>query len=138
MLDHPAPSVEFLKDKLTPVQPIEEKRVRQLLARLDSDSFEEREKASRQLLEVGEQFLPILRQTLNDRPTLETRKRLEGIVESLSRGPSPEHSRLLRALAVLEWSDSKEAGEHLRRLAGGAPSAFLTQTARRRVAVAPE
>ncbi|HWG46370.1 MAG TPA: hypothetical protein VN688_26645 [Gemmataceae bacterium] len=37
---------------------------------------------------------------------------------------------MLRALAVLEWSDRAEAGEHLRRLAEGAPSASLTQAAK--------
>lgn len=130
MLDHPTQSLPFLKNKLTPVQPIEEKRVRQLLAQLDSDSFEEREKANRQLLALGEQFLPILRQTLNERPTPETKKRVEGILELLARGPSPEHLRLLRALAVLEWNNLPEAVEHLRHLASGAPSASLTQAAK--------
>ncbi|HZV07760.1 MAG TPA: sigma-70 family RNA polymerase sigma factor [Gemmataceae bacterium] len=130
MLDHPTQCIPFLREKLTPIQSIEEKRVRQLLAHLDSDSFEEREKASQQVLALGEQFLPILRQTLNDRPTPEIKKRLERILESLSRGPSPEKQRLLRALAALEWSDRREAGEHLRRLAGGAPSAYLTQAAK--------
>ncbi|MHB1425169.1 MAG: hypothetical protein ACYC3I_18515 [Gemmataceae bacterium] len=130
LLDHPAESVPFLIGKLSPVQPIEERRVRKLVERLDAESFAEREDANRQLLALGEQTLPLLKQALKDGPSLETKKRLEGLIESLSRGPTPEQLRLLRALAVLEWSGRAEAKEHLRRLAGGAPSATLTRAAR--------
>ncbi|HTU88508.1 MAG TPA: hypothetical protein VMF69_00285 [Gemmataceae bacterium] len=130
MLDHPVQAVPYLKEKLPHVQPDAEKRVRQLIVRLDSDSFMEREEASRQLLTLGQQFLPLLRQTLSDRTTPETKIRLERIMESLGRGPSLEQLRMLRALAVLEWSDSAEAGEHLQRLADAAPSATLTQAAK--------
>jgi WD40 repeat protein len=130
MLDHPAESVPFLIVKLSSIQPVDEKRVRQLLALLDSDSFAAREEASQQLLTLGDQILPMLRQALKDRISLEMRKRIEGVIESVSRLPSPETLRLLRALAVLEWSNRPEAIEHLRHLASGALSAPLTQAAR--------
>jgi hypothetical protein len=130
MLEHPALSVPFLIDKIAPIQPVEEKQVRQLLAQLDADSFDEREEASRQLLARGEEFLPMLRQALNDRPTLEVKKRLQGILESLSRVPTADQLRMLRALAVLEWSSRPEAVEHLQRLADGVPSASLTRAAK--------
>jgi RNA polymerase sigma factor (sigma-70 family) len=130
MLDHPTQSLPFLKERIPPVKPAEEDQIRQQLARLDSDSFTAREKATRQLDSLGEQFLPLLRQTLQDHPALETKKRVEGVLESLGRGPSMENLRLLRALAVLEWSDPAEAGAHLRRLAEGAPSASLTHAAK--------
>lgn len=130
MLDHPAESVRLLIDKVSPIRPLEEKQVRQLLAQLDADSFDKREEATRQLQARGEQFLPMLRQALNDHSTLEVRKRLQGILESLSRVPTADQLRQLRALAVLEWSNRPEAVEHLRHLASGAPSAALTQAAK--------
>jgi RNA polymerase sigma factor (sigma-70 family) len=130
LLDHPAESVPFLIGKLAPVLPVDEKRVRQLLSRLDSESFADREQASRQLLALGEQTLPLLRQALTDGPSLEARKRIEGVIESLNHLPTPDQLRLLRALAVLEWSNRPEAVEHLQRLAGGAPSASLTRAAK--------
>jgi RNA polymerase sigma factor (sigma-70 family) len=130
MLDHPAESVPYLIDKLSPVKPIEEKRVRQLLARLDSESFAEREEASQQLVGLGEQILPMLRLALKGGRSLEMRKRIEGAIDSLTCIPAPEQLRLLRALAVLEWSSRPEAVEHLRKLAGGAPSASLTRAAK--------
>lgn len=130
MLDHPAASVPFLIDKVSPVKPVEEKRVRQLLAQLDSESFAEREEAGHKLVALGEQIVPMLRQVLKERLTLEVRKRVEGIIESLNRGPTSEQLRLLRAVAVLEGSSRPEAAEHLRRLAGGAPSASLTRAAK--------
>ncbi len=130
LLDHPAESLPFLIDKLAPVQPVEEKRVRQLLTRLDSESFAEREEASRQLLALGEQVMPLLRQALKRGSSLEAKKRIEGAIESLSSVPGSDQIRLLRALAVLEWSNRPEAAAHLQRLAGGAPSASLTQAAK--------
>lgn len=130
MLDHPAESLPFLIGKLAPAKPIAEKRVRQLLSRLDSESFAEREEANRQLLALGEQTLPLLRQALKDGTSLEAKKRIEGMIESLSRPPTSDQLRLLRALAALEWSNRPEADEHLQRLAGGAPSASLTRAAK--------
>jgi WD40 repeat protein len=130
LLNHPAESVPFLIIKVAPVKPVEEKRVRQLVSRLDSESFAEREEAGRQLLALGEQALPLLRQALKDGTSLEARKRIEEVIESLSRLPTPDQLRLLRAVAVLEWSNRPEAVEHLQRLAGGAPSDLLTRAAK--------
>lgn len=130
MLDHPKESIIFLINKVSQIGPMEEKRLLQLLAQLDSASFAEREEASRQLLLLGEQFLPMLHHALTDHPSLEMKKRLEGILESLSRGPTAEQLRLLRAVAVLEWSAQPEADSHLRRVAAGVPSASLTQAAK--------
>lgn len=130
LLGHPAESVPFLIGKLAPVKPVEEKRVRQLLSRLNSESFVEREQASRQLPSLGEQTLPLLRQALKDGTSLEAKKRIEGVIESLSRLPTPDQLRLRRAVAVLEWSKRPEAVEHLQRLAAGALSAPLTRAAK--------
>lgn len=130
LLDRPAEAAPFLIAKLAPVQPVEEKRVRQLLVRLDSESFAQREQASRQLLALGEQIVPMLRQALTDDPSVEAKRRIEGAIESLRRTPAPDQLRSLRALAGLEWIGRPEAVEHLRRLAGGAPAASLTQAAK--------
>lgn len=129
-LDHPTESVPFLIAKVSPVKPVEETRVRRLLAQLDSESFAEREESSRQLAALGEQIVPLLQRMLKGRLPLETRKRVEGVIESLNRLPSSDQLRVLRALAVLEWSNRPEAVEHLRRLADGAASASLTQAAK--------
>ncbi len=72
----------------------------------------------------------MLRKALKDKPALETKKRIEGVIESLSRGPTPEQLRLLRALAVLEWSDLPSAREHLKRLAEGDQAARITCAAK--------
>ncbi len=127
MLAHPVEAVAFLKDNLSAVKPVEEKRVRQLLVRLDAESFREREEASRQLSALGEPAVPVLRQTLKEKPSLEMKARIEKILGELTGLPSPEIQRQLRAVAVLEWSRLPQAEEHLRRLAEGTPSASLTQ-----------
>lgn len=130
MLDHPAESVPFLIDRIAPIPPLDEKRVRQLLAELDSESFAEREKASRQLQAFGERVKPFVRQALKARSSLEMKRRLERILAAPPRSLTPEQQRQLRAMAVLEWSNRPEAAEHLRRLAVGDPSATLTRMAR--------
>ncbi len=120
----------FLIEKVSPVKSIEAKTVRRWLAQLDSESFAEREEANRQLLMMGEQTLPVLRQALQHKPALETKKRVEALIESLTRGPSTKQLSLLRAVAVLEWSNLPSAREHLKRLAEGDPAARLTRAAK--------
>jgi hypothetical protein len=112
--------------------------VRQLLARLDSESFAEREEANRQLLAVGELVVPVLRQALQEKLSLEMKTRIEKILEEWTRDPSPEQQRQLRALAVLEWSGLPQAEDHLRRLAGGDASASLTRASKAALQRRPE
>jgi RNA polymerase sigma factor (sigma-70 family) len=130
LLDHPAEAARFLKAKLVPAKPVEEQRLRQLLGRLDAASFQEREEASRQLLALGEVAVPALRQVLEGELSIERKARIERIVEALTGSPSPEQQRLLRALAVLEWSGLAEADEHLQQLADGDPSARVSREAK--------
>jgi RNA polymerase sigma factor (sigma-70 family) len=130
MLDHRNEAVRFLQAKLVPLKPVEAKRVRELLDRLDADSFEEREEANRQLLALGEGAVPALRRALEDKVSPEAKRRLEGILAQLTAGPSLEQQRLLRALAVLEWSGLAEVDEVLQRLAAGDPAMRLTQAAK--------
>jgi hypothetical protein len=129
MLDHPAETVRFVTARLAPAKPIAEQQVRELLARLDARAFREREEASRQLLALGEQAMPVLRQVLKEKPSLEVKARVERLMEELTSPPTPDQQRLLRAVAVLEWSGRTEADAHLRQLADGAASARLTEAA---------
>ena len=97
------------------------KRVPALIAKLSSDDFDEREKATEALMALGPVALPILRKELNHRD-LETRTRVRACVEKVESNPTGEWTaaaaRLLRErnpkdavdvlLAYVPWSASDE------------------------------
>ncbi|MHB1425449.1 MAG: hypothetical protein ACYC3I_19940 [Gemmataceae bacterium] len=74
---------------------------------------------------------PALRRTLQDKSTLEVRRRVQALLERL-RGPvtHPELLQALRAVAVLEDIDTPPARRLLQELAKGVPEARLTREAR--------
>ena len=53
LISDPELTVPFLRKRLRPIPPIEEKRLRQWIADLNSDSFEKRDTASRELGRLG-------------------------------------------------------------------------------------
>jgi hypothetical protein len=114
---------------------IDRQRIQGLLADLNSDRFEVRDRASRELIRLGEQVDLFLRELLVGKPPLEVRKRIEAIREEIlltARGVvlPGETLRSLRAIQVLERIGSEEALRILDRLAKGASEARLTREAK--------
>jgi HEAT repeat protein len=125
----PGQAVPLFRAQLRPVVAADPERVARLLADLDSDAFAVRDKATRELQEMGEAALPALRKALDGRPPLERRRRAEQLLERLA-GWSPEQLYGLRAVEVLEQVGSPEARRLLRALAEGLPEARLTREAK--------
>jgi hypothetical protein len=119
----------FLREKLAPVPPPDRGRMAKLLADLDSDQFRVRESAAKELAGLGRLAVPALEAALRAQPTLETRLRLEKILEPLKAGPTLAEARPLRAVRALELAGTAEARAVLRVWAGGAPGARLTEEA---------
>jgi hypothetical protein len=115
----PARTIAYLKQHLRPVPELDPRRVAQLIADLDSEEFAVREAATKDLAALGERAEPALRQALKDRPSLEARKRLEGLLAP-QRVPPGEVLRGLRAVWVLERIGTVEARQMLQKLASGA------------------
>jgi RNA polymerase sigma factor (sigma-70 family) len=129
----PVRSVPYLRARLHPVAPVDEKRLQQWVADLDSDQFAVREKATEELKKAGTVALRAMRKALDGKPSLETRRRLEQLIETQVRedwAPSAENLRARRALEVLERAGTAEAKEVLTTLANGAPEAWQTLDAR--------
>src|SRR5205807_2071985 len=91
--------------------------------------FAVRESAERELLTFGSVAGPALRRGLSRGPTLEARRRIEGLLKRLS-VPTPEQLRERRAVRVLEAAGRPEARRVLERLAGAPGETMLTQEAR--------
>ena len=128
----PARSVPYLRQRLHPVPAIDDKQVARLITDLDSDRFEVRDRATKELEKLGEQALHAVRKALEGEPTLETKRRLERLVDEQERGNwsvSPERLRTRRSLEVLERAATTEARRLLEALGAGAPGAWLTLNA---------
>jgi WD40 repeat protein len=129
----PRQFVPLCKKQVRPVALADPKHVTQLLADLDSEHFDVRDRATRALQAFEEQVEPALRKASMNPPSAEVRRRLAqllGRLESERQIPSGERLRLLRAVEILEHSASSEARQLVTALAKGAPEARLTQEAK--------
>jgi hypothetical protein len=110
---------------------VELQRVNRLIADLDHDRFEVRERALVELAKLGKQVEPALRKALQSRTTAEVRLRVGILLKKLDDlAMPPEDLQALRATVVLERIGSPEARQVLQALAGGAPEARLTREAK--------
>jgi RNA polymerase sigma factor (sigma-70 family) len=127
----PGRSVPFMKERLRPTAGADARVVARLLARLDSDQFEERQRAMEELRQLGAGAEPALREALRGRLPLEAHKRVERLLKELDgKVSSPAGLRALRALEALERAGTPAARHLLRVLSGGARGARLTEEAR--------
>jgi RNA polymerase sigma factor (sigma-70 family) len=125
----PHDAVPLFQRHLRPVQRADPQRLAQLVAALDSDRFAVRADAEKELERLGELAWPALRQSLQEKPSVEQRQRLERLLATAPTW-SPEQLRMLRAMTVLEQINSPEAKQLLEKLAQGTPEARLTQQAK--------
>jgi RNA polymerase sigma factor (sigma-70 family) len=127
----PQQALSLLKEHLKAVQPADPVRLRRLLAELDSDTFETREKARKELEELGDRAAGALQEALKRKPSLEAHKRIEALLKRLCPPiTDAETLRPLRAVAVLEDIGTPQARKILETLAKGAAEARLTREAK--------
>jgi RNA polymerase sigma factor (sigma-70 family) len=129
---YPEQAVVLLRQRIRSVPSPELHVVARLLAELDDDHFEIREKAMKHIEEMGEAAKPALQKTLADKPSLEVRRRVEQLLSRFHVDPahSPERLRTVRAVEVLELIGTREARRVLETLASGAAEARLTREAK--------
>jgi hypothetical protein len=102
-----------------------------LLADLDAEKFDRRERATEDMARMGRVVEPLVRAELKKGPSLEVRVRLEKVLEKIDKGGMPgEALRPLRAVEVLEQIGTVEAREVLAALAKGSAESPLTQDAK--------
>jgi hypothetical protein len=124
----PKQTLLLLKEHLKPAVSVPQKKIEQWIADLDSEAFPTRKSAAEQLEKIGDLAVPALKKVLAGQPALETRKRVEELLEGLTgTSLSTEQLRLVRAVEVLERLNSTEARQVLEDLARGAPGALPTR-----------
>src|SRR5260370_19329671 len=114
LAERPAQAVEVLKQHLRPIPAPEAKKIDRLIRDLDSGRFTERDKAMKELRQLGPLAGPALREALKGKPTLEARKRLDELLRGLE-GPvtDPEILRAVRSAEALERVGTKGARDLL-------------------------
>jgi WD40 repeat protein len=121
-------TLPFLREHLKPVPVPDQKRLRQLVDMLDNADFSTRQKAVEQLEKQNDAAAGLLRQIVDkEKPSLEVRRRLQQIVESIEN--KPKWLRAFRAVEVLEWIRTPDAVRLLGELSNGAADARLTREA---------
>jgi WD40 repeat protein len=126
----PDQAVPFLAERFR-LKPADNKRIARLLALLDSGNFAERERATKELRELGWAAEPVLDEALDDKPSLEARQRMKGLLDEIRKQPlPPELLRMLRGMEVLEHIGTPAARKMIASLAEGTPQARLTREAK--------
>jgi hypothetical protein len=123
-------ALPLLKDRLKPVLPAEPRLLRRLIAELDDDRFTTRERARKELQALGEGAGDALQEALKNKPSLETHRRIEALLQKLRRPlRDAEALRVVRAIAVLEDIGTPKARNILEGLAKGVAEARRTREA---------
>jgi len=127
----PRQAVPFLRKRLLPAEPADERRLALLIADLDSERFPVRERATAALEKLGDLAEPALRGTLTKAPSAEVGRRVRQLLDKFASGLlTGDRLRALRAVAVLENIGTPEARQVLTPLAAGAPASRLTHEAK--------
>jgi RNA polymerase sigma factor (sigma-70 family) len=121
--------IPWLREHLRPVPAADPQRIARLMAQLDDDRFEVREKATKELAGLGESAVPDLRKALAGQPALELRRRAEALLKRTEE-LSPERLRTLRSVEVIESIGGAEAEALLKEWSQGAAGACLTREAK--------
>jgi WD40 repeat protein len=127
MTAEPKKSVEVLKGKLQPGPPADPKRIAKLVADLDNEDFDTREKASEALAGIPEADME-LKKALENNPSVEKKRRIEALLENRKPGVvGADQIREARAVELLEMIGTPEAKQLLEKLAKGSDDSTLTQ-----------
>ena len=127
----PRQAVRLLRERLRPTSSEVPESLLRRIADLDSERPATRQQASESLEKAGHQAELALRRALATNLPLESRTRIEKLLEKLDHPVVlPERLQALRALEVLEQMGTPDAHAALARLAAGAPEARQTREAR--------
>lgn len=123
-------ALPFLDKRLPTAESVNSSILEGLIRDLDDDLFEIRERARQRLASLGEIPKSALTEALARKPSSEARRQIKALLDVLEAPPTGERLRQLRAVEILERIDSPDSHHVLTRLAGGNPTALLTQQAK--------
>jgi hypothetical protein len=127
----PDQAVPFLKKRF-PLDPVvDPKKVAKLVADLDNEDFAIRERATKNLAEMGPAVIPFLQKALAAKPAAEAKGRIESLLgERGKSGLLTEEARCLHGVEALEYIATPAAKELLRNQSRGNPESLVTRDAK--------
>jgi HEAT repeat protein len=115
----PTQALPLFRERLPPLgQELDRAQLGRWIAQLDDESFQVRERATRELAMAGEDAADALRHALDNGPSAETKRRVEDLLSRLKTSSDSRRLRFLRAIEALERIGTPPAKELLRELAG--------------------
>jgi HEAT repeat protein len=108
-------AVALVRERLRPPPAVASEHVKRLIADLDNDDFDTRERASAELANLVEAAAPALRRALAAGPSAEQRYRLDALLADHK--PTPEERQRQRAVRILEGTGAADAKALLKSLA---------------------
>jgi hypothetical protein len=127
-------AVPFLHKQIQPIAMpvVDMKHIDKLVADLDADKFAIRDRATKELIGVGEMAIVPLQRLLEKRPSQEAVTRANLVLKKLSEPVlTPERLRVLEAIELLEALQTPKAVNLLQEIERGALIAQLRTEARR-------
>jgi WD40 repeat protein len=132
--ESPEESLPFLKERLRVAPIVEERHIEQLIAQLDDNSFDVRQKAGAALEKLGKRAEPALTRAVAKTESEEVRRRARSLLQKLQDADGPalpgEELIQLRALEAVANMRTPDAGDVLKTLAKGDGEARVTQQAK--------
>jgi len=135
LIHRPDPAVPFMKERLRPIVALDRSRISGLCSELDSNLFEVRERAARELASQVDVSASQLRKEASRPIAAEARRRLELILATWDEARfSGQQLQSLRALESLERIGTKDVLHIIETIAAGPPDFRITQAAKASVA----
>jgi RNA polymerase sigma factor (sigma-70 family) len=129
LAENPAAAAKFLQTAIAPAKGPDLAHQRKLVADLNSDDFGVRDAAQQELAKLADLAAAAIEEGLKKPPTLEVKRRLEGLQSALQGDPTPTKLREIRAVQALELAAAPETTAVLRLWAAGAAGADLSKNA---------
>jgi RNA polymerase sigma factor (sigma-70 family) len=127
----PEQAVPLLAEHLRRRSAPDAERIAGLVKQLDSEDFATRQRAAAELRKLGWTAEPALRKALEEKSSLEVRKRAKELLDEIFKTePSPQLLQDLRAVEVLERIGTSEAKKILQELANHTLVTRLTREAK--------
>jgi DNA-binding beta-propeller fold protein YncE len=127
----PEQTVALLANKLKTVPAPDPQLISRLIRELDNPQYAVRNQAMQRLQSLDWLVKSSLNQALQQKPTLEAKRRIETVLQKINSSDDPERIRQRRAVELMSAIATPSSLQVLRDWSKGAPDAYLTQLAQK-------